>query len=145
MLFQRNKPGCITFYGGGIKISRCSCLPSCSVLLAGSLTNFLIAFSFLLFSDRTNIFPLLFICINIIVGTYNLLPLKSLDGGQLAERVLLRKASFKTAQRLLFIAQLCSFVLIFTLAYVAIGNGIFNISLFLVLFYTFILDFFVRL
>ena len=145
LIIEKNFPGYITFYGGGIKISKCKNKASFAVLLAGSLSNFLLGFIFLAASDGTSIFPLLFACANLLIGVFNLLPLPNLDGGQLvamaAERLLKPKGAYTS----LLFAQAVGMGTIIGFIIIAICCNVFNTSFFLVLIYIFLLDILVKM
>lgn len=145
LFLQGNFPGVITFCGGGIRISGCKHETSVLALSAGCLVNFAIAGSIALFSQGTSIFTLLFLCANIIVGIYNLLPLKSLDGGQLLERAATKLMPPAKAHRICAFFHLSGFLLCIALFLLVLLSDILNISMFFVLIYIFFLDFLVKL
>ncbi|MGN0597325.1 MAG: hypothetical protein ACI4J1_08375, partial [Ruminiclostridium sp.] len=87
MKIKREKAASITFYGGGIKISRERQSSSVLVILGGVIVNFILAALFLFIKNQyMNIFG----AINLITGLFNLLPVSCLDGKQLFDLILLK-------------------------------------------------------
>ncbi|MCH5323893.1 MAG: M50 family metallopeptidase [Eubacterium sp.] len=94
------QPECVTFYGGGIAISKrldfCPFGKRIFILSAGCLTNALIAASCLL-TMPDNKYAEIFAAVNILILSFNLLPLGYFDGAQLLDTLLTRLMSYKTA------------------------------------------------
>ena len=87
MKIKGEKAAAITFYGGGIKISRERQSSSILVILGGVIVNFALAALFLFIKNQyMNIFG----AINLIIGLFNLLPVSCLDGKQLLDLILLK-------------------------------------------------------
>ena len=142
---EKNIPECITLCGGGIKISKCKHKASVPVLLAGSLSNFLLGLIFVAASDWTSVFPLLFAYANFLIGAFNLLPLNNLDGGQLVTLIAERLLKPESAYKAVLLAQILGLAAIAASVVAAICGGLINTTFFLVLIYIFLLDILVKL
>lgn len=82
------------------------------VQLAGSTTNFII-FAALCHTVNTITPVSIFATINLVIGIFNLLPLKSFDGGKLLEITLLRFMSIKATDRVcMFVDLTCIFAML---------------------------------
>ncbi|SFC73076.1 site-2 protease family protein [Ruminococcus albus] len=85
MLIFGRRPEAITLYGGGIRITPPkgridSFGKDLTVLLAGCVVNFLLAWTGLITRGMTS-----FVQINLLLGAFNLLPFKHFDGGRALE------------------------------------------------------------
>ncbi len=100
MAFFSVRPERITFYGGGISIAKnldaCTFAQKMLILSAGCVTNALIALSCMLFMPD-NGYAEVFAAVNILILTFNLLPLGYFDGAQMLDTVLDRFVGYKTA------------------------------------------------
>lgn len=139
MLIQKKFPSKLTFYGGGIKLSS-SVQPSVFVLLAGSFTNFIV-FGILYFNaDGTDIFPVLFAVLNLIIGIFNLLPISFFDGKILLETLLIHTLEPVIVMKILNIIQ---FLILFLIIYSSVFmffNGFINFTVAIVLIYLIFVD-----
>ncbi len=94
------QPERITFYGGGIAITKrldgCPLYKQVFILSAGCAVNLLIALSCLAMA-RYNEFAEIFAAVNILILAFNLLPLGYFDGARLLDLFLVRFFSYRTA------------------------------------------------
>ena len=135
----------LTFYGGGIKIGyeKNVDVPA-FLIVAGSFFNFVffIAFYFIFaleFNFKT------FAVINLIIGVFNLLPLRYFDGGNLLEKALI--SAFTTDKALMILRKTEKITLIlFTIFAVLIFCffGI-NLSVLIVMIYVIVSDIIVKI
>jgi len=82
-------PSRIIFYGSGIKIiynynNITTFKQDFFILIAGSMTNFIVFFSLYSFSNGNYRFAL-FATINLVIGIFNLIPFKHFDGGKIID------------------------------------------------------------
>jgi stage IV sporulation protein FB len=143
MLIYSRRPDSIMFRGGGIKISfdytRGSNLKGDSVfiLCAGSAVNIGLFFALYFSLPKTDIYPVMFAVLNLVIGVFNLLPIGCLDGKRLLEMFLPKKV-LKAAE----ISALC---VIATLISVALSRGGVNFTLAAAMIYILSVDIFSNL
>ena len=106
------------------------------ILLCGPITNlslfliFIISYKILNF----NIFKI-FSIQNLIIGILNLMPIYSLDGGQILLIFLRRRLNVNVADKILFIISIIFILPITTLSFFLIIKSNFNFSLLILIFY----------
>lgn len=107
-----------------------------AVLLCGPALNFAAFLClYLNFSLYNRPRVLYFAAANLILGAFNLLPVKGLDGGSIIENILLKKFSVGTAEKTVFFVSLtvcAAFVFLFTFTLL---RGKFNPSFLLIALY----------
>lgn len=106
------------------------------ILSSGPLFNFIIAIIFLIIFYFTGVISLKYIAyINLTIGTFNFLPISSLDGGQILYNLLLQIFSERTTD---IICLIVSFIFLFPMAIVGfliLLNSKYNFSLLFICFY----------
>lgn len=110
------RPVSLTFDLTGICLTKplikLSYLKEFLVQIAGSLTNFLV-FVFLCKTVNQITYTSIFATTHLVVGIFNLLPLKTFDGGKILEMTLLQFFSINTSQKICtFIDFLCILILL---------------------------------
>ncbi|MCL1904200.1 MAG: hypothetical protein FWF94_07270 [Oscillospiraceae bacterium] len=144
MFIFRQKPESIVFRGGGIRIGESynadGALKTIGfkerfiVLISGSAVNICL-FLFLYFSlPKTNIYPIMFAILNLIIGLFNLLPIGCLDGKQLLELFL--------PERILNIVEALFLILVVIIVIIAVISGGVNFTIAAAMFYVLCVDFF---
>lgn len=136
MLYQRRKIDCILFYGGGIKLFCDIESVSVSVLVAGSIANFAIAFTSLVLYERSldcHVFSM----INLVIGCYNLLPIGCLDGKNILLKLCEKKCRSDFPVRVM---EKCALIMLILAYLLALFCGFLNISLIIVLIYMFFVE-----
>ena len=78
---------------------------------------------------------IVFSLLNLIIGLFNLLPVKGLDGGTILFNIAAQKRNLETAARLLSIITLIFGFIILTFAFFLLFNGSFNPSIFIIAIY----------
>lgn len=139
MAVRGEKPREMIFSGGGICIKQ-SGEPSFGVLVAGCGVNFLLFVVYFAVLGRGNIFYTIFGGANLLVGIFNLLPVKGLDGHGLLEKAFIRLFSFKAAQRALRAAEIFFAVAWGAGAVLFLLSGRVNPTAVLVMIYIVVLD-----
>lgn len=134
-------PKCITFYGGGIKITPdnkriSSFLQDFLILISGITVNFII-FAVLFILPQKSFSVSLFATFNLIIALFNLLPFKYFDGGRIIDLIISQKAPkhMVTVKKSIRIASVV--MLVFFGVFYAVFKGM-NISLYLTLIYVLI-------
>ncbi|MCL1789157.1 MAG: site-2 protease family protein [Oscillospiraceae bacterium] len=87
MLIGGHKPNSIFFKGGGIRLSN-SGADSVFILIAGSAVNLGLFFALYFTLPKTDIYPVMFAVLNLVIGVFNLLPVGCLDGKRILETFL---------------------------------------------------------
>ena len=95
------------------------------ILLSGALANFVTALVIYIFN--INVKPLLIS--NLIIGTFNLLPVDSLDGGKITNIILFSYLPMSTAYCISSIILIIFTTIFFTINFFAIIYGSFNLTL----------------
>jgi len=72
----------LVFRGGGIRIAADN-TDSVFVLIAGSAVNIVLFFVLYFTLPKTDIYPIMFAVLNLVIGLFNLLPIGCLDGSKL--------------------------------------------------------------
>lgn len=120
-------PDKITFYGGGIAISKIgmeqmSYIRRLVILSAGCTVNFLISSLCLAFPENEMI--QIFSAVNLLIGIFNALPIGYFDGARILEVLLVRVMSPLSAAIVKkIIGAICSFVIIAGILYYCIFSG----------------------
>ena len=120
-------PDKITFYGGGIAISKIgmeqmSYIRRLVILSAGCTVNFLISSLCLAFPENEMI--QIFSAVNLLIGIFNALPIGYFDGARILEVLLVRVMSPSSAAIVKkIIGAICSFVIIAGILYYCIFSG----------------------
>ena len=132
MFMFRATPEEIIFYGAGIKIvpnrnKDTGFLKQIFILLAGCITNFLIA-GVLLMLPNENFTITIFAIDNLIIGAFNLLPLRYFDGGQIAQLITNTSSNIIRHYIQNVVSYLCVIMLLIFVVGYTIHYGI-NISL----------------
>lgn len=134
----------LTFYGGGIKIGYEKNLDaSYFILVAGSLFNFIL-FAVLYFSFQENYELKIFAIINLIIGIFNLLPLKYFDGARITEKILLKILSLEKALYLLKKIEIIAIIIAMFFIVIIMIFGQVNISVLIVMIYVIITDIIIK-
>ncbi len=106
------------------------------IALFGPIVNLVIFLVFLVnylyFKDE---WVIKFGLINLIIGIFNLLPVKGLDGGTVLYNIVSEKKGLRTAERLLNIITFISSLTLFVLGIFTIINGKVNITVFIMAIY----------
>lgn len=106
------------------------------IALFGPIVNLVIFVVFLVnylyFKDE---WVIKFGLINLIIGIFNLLPVKGLDGGTVLYNIVSEKKGLRTAERLLNIITFVSSLTLFVLGILTIINGKVNITVFIMAIY----------
>ena len=120
-------PDKITFYGGGIAISKIgmeqmSYIRRLVILSAGCTLNFLISSLCLAFPENEMI--QIFSAVNLLIGIFNALPIGYFDGARILEILLVRimRPSTSTIVKKI-IGGLCSAVIIWGIVYYCVFSG----------------------
>ncbi|MBD5082472.1 MAG: hypothetical protein HDT44_12020 [Ruminococcaceae bacterium] len=144
MAVKGQAPREIIFSGGGICIRQSGAF-SFAVLAAGSAANFLLFGIFHFGLTQDSIYKMIFAAANLCVGVFNLLPMGDLDGKRLAEELLVRRFSLKTAERTVNILQTLTCVLWGGLVLYLLFNNAVNLTAVFVMIYIFAVDFFLEM
>ena len=134
----------LTFYGGGIKMGyEKNAETPLIILMSGSLLN-LIVFAVLYYLFQGNYTLKIFAVLNLIIGVFNLLPLKYFDGGRIFEKVLVVFVPMKVANFIIKIKDKITvfFVIILSIYIITFFNV--NISVLLVVIYIIFTDIVVK-
>ncbi|MCL2018351.1 MAG: site-2 protease family protein [Oscillospiraceae bacterium] len=125
----------LIFYGGGMKIDLGKTIESSLfIIIAGSLSNF-ICFIVLFFLPLEIFILKVFAVINLIIGVFNLLPIRYFDGGRLLEKILLNLFSADKVITVLSKTEITSiFILIIMLIWLMLKSAI-NPSVFIIMLY----------
>ena len=137
MKIKGEKASAITFYGGGIKISRERQSSSVLVILGGVIVNFALA-AMLLFTK--NQYMNIFGAINLIIGLFNLLPISCLDGKQLIDIILLKILSPQKALLCSYTLEIVNSIIAFIAVIVLLWFNAVNFSAVIVFVYVFAVD-----
>lgn len=143
MLLEKKPPRQVIFSGGGICIKQRRD-PSAFVLGAGCGVNFCLFFLFCFLLERNSIYRLLFGGANLAIGIFNLLPLGTLDGRGLLEKLCYRTMPFYAAERLLFLAEILSLCGAVGATVFMIISGMVNFTVPVVIVYLFAVDFLLK-
>jgi len=140
MLITEQKPNKIVFRGGGIKIASPSAQShtagSFFVLIAGSAVNIVLFFALYFTLPQTNIYPVMFATLNLVIGVFNLLPIGCLDGKRLLEMFL--------PKRMLRVVEIIALAAVAVVVTAAIVRGGVNFTLAAAMIYVVSVDFFSR-
>lgn len=137
MKIKRERVSGITFYGGGIKISREKQSSSVLVILGGVAVNFTLAAICLFINNSyVNIFGV----INLVIGLFNMLPISCLDGKQLLDLLLLKLLPPNKAIICSHAAEKVNIIISITAIIVLIYFNIVNFSAAIVFVYIFAVD-----
>ena len=132
MLLIGQKPDSIMLRGGGIKIaSKCD---SMLVLLAGSAVNIVLFFALYFTLPKTDIYPVMFAVLNLVIGLFNLLPVGCLDGKRLLEMFM--------PEKLLRIIEIVTVTAVIAVIIAAFSRGGVNFTFTAVIIYIIAVDFF---
>lgn len=106
------------------------------IALMGPIVNLFLSLVFyvnyLIFKNEALI---VFSLLNLIIGLFNLLPVKGLDGGTVLFNIIAKKQSLdKATKALTLITLICGFIIL-TLALFLLLNGTFNPSIFIISIY----------
>ena len=145
MVLTGQKPGAIVFRGGGVKIiansthsahSTNSVHPAQSpfVLLAGSGLNIALFLSLYFTLPKTDIYPVMFAVLNLVIGVFNLLPVGCLDGKRLLGLFL--------PEKLLRVIETLALAAVVTAIIAAVVRGEVNFTIIAAIIYIIIVDFF---
>lgn len=137
MKIKRERVSGITFYGGGIKISREKQSSSVLVILGGVAVNFTLA-AICLFTNYS--FVNIFGVINLVIGLFNMLPISCLDGKQLLDLLLLKLLPPDKAIICSHAAEKVNIIISITAIIVLICFNIVNFSAAIVFVYIFAVD-----
>ncbi|MCL2634435.1 MAG: hypothetical protein FWD34_07990 [Oscillospiraceae bacterium] len=137
MLIRGEKVESIVFRGGGIKI-----IPeikggdSIFVTAAGSAVNIGLFFLLYFTLPKTDIYPVMFAVLNLVIGLFNLLPVGCLDGKRLVENIL----PYKVAR----IVEIIALAVILVGVAAAFVFGSVNFTLLIVIIYIMVIDIFIK-
>ena len=142
MLIEGQPPDEMLFSGGGICIKQKNDV-SFAVLAAGCTVNFLLFIVYCLVLPRDNIFKLMFGGANLATGLFNLLPIGSLDGKRMLEKLCYKRLSYAAAQKFLNIAGGLGYA--FALGGICLLglSGALNLTAITVMIYVFLMDYLV--
>ena len=130
----------LTFYGGGIKIGyEKKHGASVFLLSAGSILNIVI-FIFFYFIFTMQIDLKIFAIINLIIGIFNLLPIKYFDGGQLLEKGLIKKYNAQKAFLILRKTEIITMFIVVIAIILLIMYRQINISALIIMIYVIVSD-----
>ena len=140
LFFEKRDFTSLTLYGGGIKIGYKKDIDaSFFLILAGSLFNMLF-FVFFYFVFPLNFTFKVFAVINLIIGIFNLLPLRFFDGGRLFEKIIIKLLPAEKALNLSRKTEkITAFLTILTPFFIMLFGG-FNMSVMFVMIYVIICD-----
>jgi Zn-dependent protease len=135
MLLTGQKPSSVTLRAGGVRISQLS-TDNCqlSIVLAGSALNIALFFALYFTVPKTDIYPVMFAVMNLVIGLFNLLPLGCLDGKRLLAMFVPDKA--------LQVIQAVTAVLVVIALAAAISRGGMNFTLAAAVIYIIAVDIF---
>jgi len=128
----------IALRGGGIKITAEK--NGLFVLFAGSLVNLALFFILYFLLPRTDIRPVMFAVLNLIIGVFNLLPVGCLDGKLILSEFLpafIPETAVKTLEAVAFLSVIACLI-------AAVFFGKVNFTLIIVLIYIMAVDIFVN-
>ena len=91
MIITGRKPDSILFRAGGVKISAATGSDSVFVLIAGSAVNIGLFLALYFTLPKTDINPVMFAVLNLVIGVFNLLPIGCLDGSRLLALIIPEK------------------------------------------------------
>jgi len=132
MLILGEKPNEIVFRGGGVKISAAGWnLP---VLAAGSFLNVALFFILYFTLPKTDIYPVMFAVLNLVIGVFNLLPIGCLDGKRIISLFL--------SEKIVSAVEKTAFAAAVLAVFTAFFFGKVNFTLIIVLFYIMAIDIF---
>jgi Zn-dependent protease len=140
MLAKGHKPPSVILRGGGIKISADAArADSFAVLIAGSAANIAVfaALYIILPQPYTNIYPIMFAAMNLVIGLFNLLPLGCLDGKRLLALIL--------PSRVVRAVEIMAFAAVIAVLAASFTRGGANFTLAAAMIYVISVDFFERL
>lgn len=138
MLSLKNKPQKVRFELTGINIIRnqetaISSKNEMLISLGGPLINALMtAFSCVILPFYNNEKLITFACINLILMTFNLLPVKKLDGGRILYFLLSTKFDFMLCSNILKLTSLCFILVIFAWGIYIFVASSYNFSLMII-------------
>ena len=106
------------------------------ILLSGSLSNFMVSFVvYIINLFFENYYFNIFIYQNIVIGIFNLLPISSLDGGQIFYILLSRVTDTRKAELICNIISFLILIPIFILSFLILFYSKYNFSLLFITFY----------
>lgn len=138
MSFSGNKPQCVRFEITGMNIKRqpsmkISTKNELIIALGGPMANafvFLLSCIFLCFSENEKIF--IIAGVNLILMTFNLLPVKRLDGGMALYFLLSRKFNIDFCEKILKITSIFFIILIYIWGIYVFVSTNYNISVLII-------------
>jgi Zn-dependent protease len=133
MLCTGSKPSSLIFRGGGIRIVTDK-FDSVPVLLAGSAVNLTLFLCLYFTLPETDIYPIMFAVLNLVIGLFNLLPVGCLDGSKLL--------SIFVSEKALRVIELIVSVPVVCLVIWAVVSGGVNFTIAGVMIYIIAVDFF---
>ncbi len=135
MILRKSKPRKICFRAFSIDIIDVSNTQrdynaDIFILLAGPLSNLIIAIVLLIYHRFFDCQSLqVFAITNLFLAIFNLLPIETLDGGQIALNLLLRKCNIKTAERVSFLLSISILFPLAILGFYILIRSKYNFSL----------------
>ncbi len=139
MTITKKEVKSISLIPGNVNITKKFCAQKKGdtfVLLAGSGTNFIIFVALLInYYFEENIFILNCALINLMLGVFNLLPVKGLDGGDLVFAAISRKSDLQKAEKVLRITSVLSLLIILFFGILSANEYGFNVTVIIVAIY----------
>jgi Zn-dependent protease len=135
MFLTGRKPAAVELRGGGIRIDGSD--SSAFVLISGSAVNIVLFFVLYFTLPKTDIYPVMFAVINLMIGLFNLLPIGCLDGKRLL--------SLAVSGKLLRFVEIAAVLLVLAVIILAIMRGGINFTIAGVMIYVLTVDFFDRM
>lgn len=135
MIFNKNNPSQICFRAFSVDIidinkTQRDYNTEVFILFSGPLANLIVASVLLsfyrIFCCR---FLRVFATANLFLAVFNLLPIESLDGGQIVSNILLRKFQVRTAEKIAFVLSILTLLPIAILGFYVLLQSKYNFSL----------------
>ncbi|MDR2532812.1 MAG: site-2 protease family protein [Oscillospiraceae bacterium] len=140
LFLEKRELKSLTFYGGGIKINYDKSLDaSVRLIIAGSLLNFTV-FIIFYFIFHANLMLKVFALINLIIGIFNLFPVRFFDGGRLLEKILIKLFHAGKALSILRKTEIVTTLFTIIMPIFIIASGNINPTLLIVMLYIIISD-----
>lgn len=106
------------------------------ILICGGLFNIILALlSIIIYKFSNNYYVSVFFTTNLILGVFNLLPISTLDGGQIVEIMLLKRLNIKSAQIISDVISLIILLPLAILGFIVLLQSKYNFSLLVVSLY----------
>ena len=135
MYLRESAPKCIKLIPASVQITKSftsNYKSDILISLSGPVVNIFLFFVFYFnYKCHQNITTLYIAFLNLIIGVFNLLPIKGLDGGTVFYCILCKYTSVFKAERILNLISFLSGLLLIALAVVLTLNGKVNISLYI--------------